>query len=200
MDLLVVGGTGTIGQAVVEALGEDHDIIVAGHTSGEVQVDLAEPSSIRRLFNTVGSIDGVVSCAGEAAFGPLQDLTDDDFAESLSNKLMGQVNLVRIGLDAIRDDGVITLTSGVLAQEPMEGSAAISLVNAGLEGFVRAAALEMPRGLRVNAVSPPWVSETLAAMGEDPDGGLPAAEVASAYEASVEGTQTGAVIDAREIA
>lgn len=198
MTVLVVGGTGTIGQSVVDALNDEHDVIVAGHTTGEVQVDLADPASIERLYDTVGPVDAVVSCAGEAAFGALDELDDDDFGVSLSNKLMGQVNLVRKGLDAVRDDGSITLTSGVLSQEPIEGSAAISLVNAGLEGFVRAAALEMPRGLRVNVVSPPWVSETLEAMGEDPSGGLPAAEVATAYVASLEGEQSGAVIDARD--
>ncbi|MFP4228879.1 MAG: short chain dehydrogenase [Salinivenus sp.] len=198
MDILVVGGTGTIGQAVVGALETDHHVVAAGHTSGDVQVDLADPASIERLYDEVGPVDAVLSCAGEAAFGALDELDDDEFALSLSNKLMGQVNLVRRGLDAVRDDGVITLTSGVLAQEPMEGSAAISLVNAGLEGFVRAAALEMPRGVRVNVVSPPWVSETLEAMGEDPSGGLPAADVARAYVASLEGDQNGEVIDARD--
>lgn len=200
MDILVVGGTGTIGRAVVDALEETHHVIAAGHTTGAVQVDLATPDSIEQLYDEVGPVDAVVSCAGEAAFGALAELDDDDFDKSLSNKLMGQVNLVRKGLDVLRDDGVITLTSGVLSQEPMEGSAAISLVNAGLEGFVRAAALETPRGLRVNAVSPPWVSETLEAMGEDPSGGLPAAEVATAYVRSVEGAQNGLILDARDVA
>jgi NAD(P)-dependent dehydrogenase (short-subunit alcohol dehydrogenase family) len=197
MSILVVGGTGTIGSAVVEALG-DREVVVAGHTSGEVQVDLADPHSIDRLYETVGPVDAVLSCAGEAAFGGLTELSDADFETSLSNKLMGQVNLVRRGLDAMSDGGVFTLTSGVLSQEPIEGSAAISLVNAGLEGFVRAAALEAPRGIRVNVVSPPWVDETLEAMGADYGPSLPAATVAEAYLASLTGTQNGAVIDARD--
>jgi len=135
-----------------------------------------------------------VSAAGDAKFAPLQQLTDDDFAFSLRNKLMGQVNLVRFGMDSVSDGGSFTLTSGVLAQQPMAGSAAISLVNAGVEGFVRAAALELPRRQRVNVVSPPWVSETLTAMGQDPAGGLPAADVARAYVRSIEGSETGSVI------
>ena len=199
MTILVIGGTGTIGSAVVDEL-DEHDVIVAGHTSGDVQVDLADPSSIEQLYQTVGKVDAVLSCAGEAAFGALDELADDDFDVSLSNKLMGQVNLVRRGLDAVADDGVFTLTSGVLSQEPMEGSAAISLVNAGLEGFVRAAALEMPRGLRVNVVSPPWVDETVEAMGMDVPDSLPAATVAKAYRSSLEGAQNGATIDARNVA
>lgn len=199
MDVLVVGGTGTIGSAVVDDLSEQHDVTVAGHTSGEVQVDLADPDSIDRLYDTVGPLDAVLSCAGEAAFGALDELEDDDFALSVSNKLMGQVNLVRRGLDAVRDGGVFTLTSGVLSQEPMPGSAAISLVNAGVEGFVRAAALEMPREVRINVVSPPWVEETLEAMGEDFAPSLPAATVARAYRKSLEGAMTGRTIDARTV-
>jgi len=199
MTILVVGGTGTVGSAVVDEL-DEHDLIVAGHTSGKVQVDLADPASIDQLFRTIGSVDAVLSCAGEAAFGALDELDDDDFDLSLSNKLMGQVNLVRRGLDSVVDGGVFTLTSGVLSREPMEGSAAISLVNAGLEGFVRAAALEMPRNIRINVVSPPWVDETLEALGMDVADSLPAATVAEAYRVSLEGTQHGETIDAREVA
>lgn len=200
MNVLVVGGTGTIGSAVVDVLSDPHDVVVAGHTSGDVQVDLADPASIEQLYDAVGPLDAVLSCAGEAAFGGLGELEDDDFSLSLSNKLMGQVNLVRRGLDVVRDGGVFTLTSGVLSQEPMPGSAAISLVNAGVEGFVRAAALEAPRNLRVNVVSPPWVAETLEEMGEDPTDGLPAATVAQAYRKSLEGDMTGETIDARGVA
>lgn len=200
MDVLVVGGTGTIGSAVVDLLSDDHDVTVAGHTSGEVQVDLSDPASIDQLYSTVGQVDAVLSCAGEAAFGALDELDDEDFDVSLSNKLMGQVNLVRHGLDAVNDRGIFTLTSGVLSQEPMPGSAAISLVNAGVEGFARAAALEAPRDIRVNVVSPPWVAETLEQMGEDPSDGLPAATVAQAYRKSLEGNMTGETIDARTVA
>lgn len=200
MKVLVVGGTGTIGSSVVEALADSHEVIVAGHTSGEVQVDLANRTSIDELYESVEPIDAVVSCAGEAAFGALSELTDDDFDVSLSNKLMGQVNLVRRGLEAVNENGAFTLTTGVLSQEPVEGSAAISLVNAGVEGFVRAAALEMPRGQRVNAVSPPWVKETLDAMGADFSPSMPAAQVAKAYRASVEGQESGIILDAREYA
>lgn len=198
----MVGGTGTIGQAVVDTLSDRHELIVAGHTSGEMQVDLADSDSIEALYDTVGAVDAVVSCAGEAAFGALEDLTDDEFGLSVSNKLMGQVNLVRRGLDRIRESGVFTLTSGVLSQEPTQGSAAISLVNAGVEGFVRAAGLEMPRDVRINVVSPPWVTETLREMGKDEENisSLPAATVAEAYAKSLHGSMNGETIDARDVA
>jgi len=194
MRILVIGGAGTIGRAIVQAFGDAHDVIVASRSHGPLTVDLASPASVRELFQRTEPVDAIVCAAGQAKFAPLADLTDADFAFSLANKLMGQVSVVRFGLDAVRDGGSITLTSGVLAQQPMPGSAAISLVNAGVEGFARAAALEAPRGIRVNVVSPPWVSETLTAMGRDPSGGAPAAKVAQAYVDSVTGTQNGATI------
>ena len=197
MRVVVIGASGTIGREVVKLLQGRHDIVEVTNTSGSFKVDLGIKESIQDLFETIGGFDALVSTAGLAAFGSLYTLTDEDFQLSLSNKLMGQVNLVRAGLRHIRDGGSFTLTTGVLACEPMPGSTAISLVNAGLEGFVRAAALEMKRGIRVNAVSPPWVSETLAAMGRDPSAGMSAAKVASAYIESVEGRANGKIIDAR---
>jgi NAD(P)-dependent dehydrogenase (short-subunit alcohol dehydrogenase family) len=130
----------------------------------------------------------------------LDELKDEDYQIGLSNKLMGQANLVRIGRQFVNERGSFTLTSGVLSHEPMKGSVSISMVNAGLEGFVRAAALELPRGIRVNVVSPPWVTETLVALKMDPSLGMPAAQVAQAYVASLDGTATGQVIDPRKLA
>lgn len=200
MRVVVIGATGTIGKAVVEALRGRHEVIEVARRGGEYQADITDPAAIERLFETVGPFDALVSAAGQAKFGPLDGLSDADFQFSLGNKLMGQVNLVRAGMRHVRDGGSFTLTSGVLANEPMPGSGAISLVNAGLEGFARAAALELPRDARVNVVSPPWVSETLEAMGRDGAAGLPAATVARAYVDSVEGDRNGEVIDAREFA
>ncbi len=200
MKIIVIGATGTIGRAVVDGLSGRHEVIKVGNRRGDYQVDLASQESIKKLYRAVGSFDAVVSAAGLAKFGALKDLTDPDFHLGLSNKLMGQVNLVRLGLSLIAERGSFTLTSGILASEPMVGSTAISLVNAGIEGFVRAAALEMPKGVRVNVVSPPWVKETMEAMGMDSSPGLPAAIVARAYLDSVEGKKSGAVIDARAFA
>jgi NAD(P)-dependent dehydrogenase (short-subunit alcohol dehydrogenase family) len=200
MRVIVVGGTGTIGSAVVATLLPRHEVVVAGRKSGVVTVDLASPDSIRAMFQSVGKFDAIVCAAGQAKFGSLDDLTDADYLFSFSNKLMGQANLVRIGRQFIADGGSLTLTAGVLSQEPIKGSASISMVNAGLEGFVRAAALELPRGIRVNVVSPPWVTETLVARKMDTSSGMPAARVAQAYLTSVEGTMTGQTIDPRKLA
>jgi NAD(P)-dependent dehydrogenase (short-subunit alcohol dehydrogenase family) len=197
MKIVVIGATGTIGRAVAEALAGRHEVVRVSR-SGPVAADLEDAASLARLFEAVKDVDAVVCCAGSAAFKPLPQLTDADFQASLRSKLMGQVNLVRTAMHHLRDGGSITLTSGVLAHEPMPGASAISLVNAALEGFVTGAAIELPRGLRVNVVSPPWISETLAAMKMDPKGGIPAAECAKAYVAAVEGNARGKTLDARE--
>lgn len=197
MKILLVGASGTLGGAVALALAGRHEIVPVRHRAGPLRVDLGEPDSIRALYAQVGPVDAVVSTAGVGRFGPLAQLTDADFELGLRNKLMGQVNLVRFGLGFVRDGGSFTLSGGSLAREPMPGGCAIGLANAGLEGFVRSAALDLPRGLRLNVVSPPWVTETLIAMGRDPVGGVPALRVARAYVASVEGAANGEVLDPR---
>ncbi len=196
MRILLVGATGTIGSAVAAALEDVHEVVRASRTRCALTVDLASRESIARLFDNVGRVDAVVCAAGRNAYAPLAQLTDADFAIGISDKLMGQVNLLRLGLDFVADRGSFTLTSGIASRRPIPGGAAFSLVNAGLEGFVRAAALEVPRGIRVNAVAPGWVCETLEAMGKDPAPGLPAAQVARSYVAAVEGGMSGEVIDA----
>lgn len=197
--ILLIGSTGTIGSAVSELLRQQgHTVIGANYQEGGYRVDLSDKASITALFEQVGKVDAIVSTAGLARFGSLTTLTDADFALGVTNKLMGQVNLVREGLAYLNDGGSITLTSGMLAHTPMPGSAAISPVNAGVEGFVRAAALELPRGLRINAASPVFVTETAAAMGMDTRHTLSAATTAKTYLASVEGGMTGMVLDARD--
>jgi NAD(P)-dependent dehydrogenase (short-subunit alcohol dehydrogenase family) len=196
MKILVIGATGTIGAAVVQALEARHEVLRASHARSALTVDLADPELIRRLYGKVGRVDAVVSAAGQAAFRPLLALSDADFAVGLTNKLMGQVNLVRFGVEVLADGGSFTLTTGILSRQPMPGGAAISMVNAGLEGFVRAAALELPRGLRINAVAPGWVRETLVAMKMDPSPGVPTAQVAQTYLRAVEGSMTGQILDA----
>lgn len=194
MRILVVGATGTIGKAIADSLSSKHELLLASHSKAPLAVDITTPSSIRALYTKVGRLDAVISAAGQARFKPFAQLTDDDYAFSLANKLMGQVNLVRYGMDAVKDGGTFILTSGVLASAPMIGSGVISLVNAALEGFTRAAALEAPRGIRVNVVSPPWVTETLKAYGMPLDGGLPAATVAKAYAALLDSRATGQTV------
>jgi NAD(P)-dependent dehydrogenase (short-subunit alcohol dehydrogenase family) len=198
MKIIVIGAAGTIGNEVVRALTQNKHEVVRASRSGEVKVNVDDPSSVRALFDKVQGVDAVVSCAGNAAFKPFTELTDSDYELGLRSKLMGQVSVARFAKDHLREGGSIVLTTGILAMHPMPGSASISMVNAGLEGFVRAAALEMPRNLRINAVSPPWVKETMIKFGMDPTPGQAAADVAKAYVAAVEGKQQGQVLDPRQ--
>ncbi len=134
MRVVVVGASGTIGAAVVAALSARHDVVAVGNKRGAIRVDLASAGSIEQMFAAVGAFNALVCAAGLAAFGSLDDLKDADFQLGLTNKLMGQVNLVRIGRQFANDRASFTLTSGVLSREPMKGSASISIVNTGLEG------------------------------------------------------------------
>jgi NAD(P)-dependent dehydrogenase (short-subunit alcohol dehydrogenase family) len=189
MKIIVIGATGTIGAAVATALEERHEVVRASRT-GSPSVDLEDPGSIAALLAAAGPVDAVVCCAASARMAQI-DAPDEAFLNGLHGKLLGQVALLRRVLPRLRDGGSVTLTAGTI-DPPMAGAAFGALVNAGLEAFVRAAALELPRGLRVNAVSPGWVRETLQAMGRD--GGTPAADVARAYVAVVEGSAQGEVI------
>ncbi len=195
MRVLLVGATGVIGSAIQAAL-TGHEVVTASRSNGQYQVDISDPGSIKNLFQNVGRVDAVISAAGAARFRPLANLSDDDVAFSLANKLMGQVNLVRYGVGHVNDGGSFTLTSGVLAHKPMPGAAALTLVNCGLQGFALAAALELPRGIRINVISPGWVTETLEAMGMDHSKGIPAAQVAKVYVSALTGHQTGKIIPA----
>ncbi len=194
MKILVVGASGIIGSAIASALAERHEVVRASR-NGDVRVDIEDPASIAAMYASIGQVDAVVSAAGRGTFGALAELSDEDFALGLTSKLMGQVNLVRLGIEHVRDGGSFTLTSGILATHPAPGSAALTPTNAAVEGFARAAALELPRGLRVNVVSPGWVAETLEAMGRDPSAGTRASEVAKAYLRAIEGTQNGAILE-----
>lgn len=195
MRVMIVGGTGTIGSAIAAALSGRHEVLRVGASSGDLQVDLADKASIVSLYDAAGAVDAVVSAAGIARFGSLDTLKDDDFSFSLQNKLMGNVNLVRLGVGRVREGGSFTLTTGNLSRDPQPESAIASMVGAGLEAFAGAVALELEGRYRLNVVSPGWVRETMEALGMDSSPGMPAAELAAHYVEAVEGTMTGQILE-----
>ncbi|MEM7471872.1 MAG: short chain dehydrogenase [Pseudomonadota bacterium] len=192
MKVIIVGGGGTIGRAIRAALPKDWSAIIASR-SGDVSVDLNDPASISAMYEQSGPVDGVICVAGGAKFGPLNVLSDADFEAGFRNKLMGQANLIRLGQDHLSLGASVTLTSGMLATHPNPNSVALTTFNIAVEGFVRAAALNLEHGHRLNVVRTPMVRETARKMGWG-DGGMPAAKVAQLYLSSLLGEQTGAVI------
>ena len=196
MRVLVVGGTGLIGSAVAKALlAAGHEVIPVNRHTTPITADITDSSSVRAMYGKVGRVDAVVCAAGDARRKPLAQMTDDDFAFALKSKLMGQVNVVRYGIDHVNDGGSFTVTTGVLARKPIPGSELYTMVNCALEGFMRAAILELPRGIRFNVISPPWLTETLQALNMKGVPGLPADVVAKAYVKSVTGRDNGQVIE-----
>jgi len=195
MKVVVIGASGTIGQAIVSELGARHEIVEVGKTRGQHQVDITQVQSVKALFERLGRVDAIVSAAGGVHFAPLPEMTSEQFSVGLNNKLLGQVNLALVGQHHLSDGGSITLTSGILSDEPVRQGSNATTVNAALEAFARAAAIELPRGQRINVVNPTVLTESMAIYqsffrGFEP---VPAARVALAYSRSVEGPQTGRV-------
>ena len=193
MKILLIGATGTLGSAIDKELSERHEIIRVGRNSGDYRVDISDSASIRKLFEQTGNFDALVCAAGNVTFAPLADMTEHSFSLGLKDKLMGQVNLLLMGREFANDGGSFTFTTGVLSHDPIRSGALAALVNGAIDSFVRAAATELPRGLRVNSVSPTVLLEAMDKYapyfrGYKP---VPAADVALAYAKSVEGLQTG---------
>lgn len=194
MKILLVGASGTLGQAVARQLAQQHQILAAGRHSGELRVDLTDDASVAELFARTGAVDAVISTAGTLHFGPLQEMTPAQFNVGLQDKLLGQVRLALAAQHHLNAGGSITLTSGIVSAQPIRDGVNATSVNAALEGFVRAAALELlPRGLRINVVSPNVLIESMAAYGPYFPGfeAVSAQRAALAFQRAVEGIQSG---------
>jgi len=196
MKLLIVGGQGTIGNKVSAHFSKKHEIVIAGRVSGEVTVDIADSKSIKAMFESIGKIDAILCIAGEAKWAPFDSLTEEDFYVGLRSKLMGQVNLVRIGKDYLNAGGSFTLTTGILADHPVVMTASAAMVNGGIHSFVKAAALELKNEHRINAVSSGLVEDAIEKYeayfpGHNP---IPMKKVINGYVKSVEGKGTGEII------
>ncbi len=196
MKILIVGGNGTIGKAVSKHLATKHELVIAGRTSGDVQVNIAEIDSIKAMFEAVGKVDAIVGIAGEAKWGAFDSLSEDDFYVGLRSKLMGQVNLVRIGKDYLNDNGSITLSTGILADYPVATTTSAAMVNGAVHSFVKAVALELRTQCRVNVVSLGLVEDSVEKYkdyfpGHNP---IPMNKVVNAYVKSIEGHDNGLII------
>ena len=195
MKIIVIGGTGTIGKAVVKELSPRHEVVIVGREHGDAHVDICSEESIKKMYQTIGKFDALIATTGSVHFGPLAEMTADQYTIGLKSKLMGQINLVLLGLKHINDHGSFTLTSGILNHDPIPLGSSASMVNGAVDGFVKSAAIEMPRHIRINAISPTVLTESMPIYENYFPGfeSVPASRVALAYRKSVEGAQTGQI-------
>lgn len=193
MKILLIGASGVIGRAVMHALSSDHDLITASRKSGDLQVNIADLDSLRALFANSGPFDAIISVAGDGVMAPLATMSDDDFNRTIDTQMKGQLNVLRLGLDAVAPGGSITLTSGVAAQNPMPSTSTIAASCAAIEAFMRAAASEVET-VRLNVVSPIFVKESMELFGLPTDGGLSAVDTAKSYLAAVTGDMHGQIL------
>jgi len=195
MKIVVIGASGTLGQAVAAELKQRHEVIEVGATRGDYHVDATNLPSVERLFHEIGRVDAVVTTIGKVHFGPFHEMTADQFWIGLRDKLMGQVNVVLAAQHHLNDGGSFTLVSGILGEEPIKAGTNASLVNGAINSFVVSAAIELPRGIRINAVSATVFEEAMEHYGPFFRGfkPVPVADAALAFARSVEGADTGKI-------
>ncbi|MCF4101896.1 short chain dehydrogenase [Gillisia sp. M10.2A] len=196
MKILIIGGNGTIGKKVVSHFSKDNEILIAGRTSGNVTVDIADSNSIKSMFEKAGKVDAIICIAGEAKWADFNHLSEEDYYIGLKSKLMGQVNLVRLGKEYLNQKGSITLSTGILADDPVAQTTSAAMVNGGIHSFVKAVALEIENGIRINVVSSGMVEDAYekyrdAFPGHNP---IPMEKVVNGYIRSVDGKGHGEII------
>jgi NAD(P)-dependent dehydrogenase (short-subunit alcohol dehydrogenase family) len=193
MKFLVVGSTGLIGSYVVKALAKHGQVIGVSRTT-QIKVDVKDPDSIKMMFEKVGRVDAVAACIGKVVFKPITELAYEDYLISFKDKALGQVELVRAGIEFVNDGGCFTLMTGVLARDPIPSSSAAALANGAIESFTLAAAIDLPRGLRINTVSPNVLIEASSYHAKFAGyHQVSAQSVADAYVKSILGRQTGQI-------
>ncbi|WP_391090139.1 short chain dehydrogenase [Vibrio sp. NH-UV-68] len=193
MKVLVIGASGTIGSKVVEALGDTHDVVKAGKGSGDVQIDITNPDSIRSALDSIGQLDAIICATGDVAFNAFTSLSREEWDIGINSRLMGQVNLTQIGAEYLNDSGSITLTSGIIADYPIAYGTSAATLNGAIEHFAKAVSTELPRSIRINVVSPSMVTESLGTYGNYFPGfhSIAAKDVATSYIRSVLGVESG---------
>lgn len=196
MKIVIIGGAGTIGRKVSDHFARDHEVLIGGRKSGDITIDISDCQSIQSMYESVANIDAVVCIAGEAKWAALDEMTEQDYDLGLKSKLMGQVNLVRIGQRYLRPGGSFTLTTGILADDPVARTTSAAMVNGAIHSFVKAAALELGNGLRINGVSSGLVEDAVQKYapffpGHNP---IPMKKVVNGYMKSVLGRGSGKII------
>jgi len=198
---IIVVGMGVIGSAVADLLETKHEVRRASRSGGDLRVDARSIDSINAFYESAGAFDALLIILGNGkVYTPFWELTPEDYTFAYADRVMTQINFVRLGVRRINDGGSFTLSSGFMNKTPMPGFCAITSSNGAIDGFVAGAAKDMPRGIRINGVSATFVRETMEARGMTEFGNLEvvsAAKTALAYQAAVEGKETGQDISSK---
>ncbi len=187
---IIVGSTGVIGRKVMELMAPAYEILSVNRSSGHYQLDMSDANAVEQMFKETGGFDVLIATSGYGKWGSMEEHSIRDFHEGIRSKLMGQVNLVMLGRKYANEGARFVLSSGILAQHPVEGGISLGMINAGLEAFVRGAALEM-QTMKINAVSPSFAKETMELMGMDSSTGVPSIEFAKLYLRAIDEGRSG---------
>ncbi|GAA3931007.1 short chain dehydrogenase [Chitinophaga oryziterrae] len=195
MKIIIVGASGTMGKYLVSAFEKEHEIVKVSTNDGDIPTDITSPDAIEKMYKQAGAFDALICTAGPTYVGPWKTLTDKEFRKGIEGKLMGQINLVLIGQHYINPKGSFTLITGALTHEPQLKFANASAANGAVEAFVRAAAIELGNGVRINAVSPTVIENSPQYFPFFP-GEIPTTMKALEYgfRKSVSGAGTGQII------
>ncbi len=195
--IILIGAKGKMGQAALSGLGK-HRVITASRSGKgtDHSVDITNEASIRNLYQQVGDFDAVVNTVGECEYAPFAEMTENQWSTTVQSKMMGQVNLVRIGLEYIKDNGSFTLISGILNVKPIPLAIADAVTSSAIDSFVKCVSYEMPKGIRINAINPTVIEEAWGVYGDMMPGfqPVPGSLVGKAFERSVDGFLNGEVI------
>jgi len=196
MKILIIGGNGTIGKKVSERLTQKHEVLIAGRNSGDITVDFSDSKSIESMFESIGKLDAIVAIAGDAKWDKLDNLSEEDFYIGIKSKMMGQVNVVRIGKNYLNSGGSITLSTGILADDPVDMTTSAAMVNGAINSFVKAAALELEDRKRINVVCSDLVEDSFEKYKDYFPGNTPVPmyKIVDGYVKSIEGKITGRIL------
>ena len=182
MKILILGAGGTIGKIITPALQVAHEVITAGRNNGDIIADISSTDGIKNIFKQVSDIDAIVCVAGDSLSDSLPEMDESKYSIGLTQKLLAQINLVLIGAKFLNENGSFTLISGKMGEKPVKGSSGKAVANGAINSFVLAAAMEMPKGIRINVVSPSKVAD------------ISSSDLISAYLKSIDTAANGEII------
>ena len=196
MRILVIGASGTIGKPLCAELEKRHKVIRGGRSGSDVSVDIEAADSIESMYKQVGPLDACICVASSGALDRFDELTEAALLANMRGKLFGQINLVLIGQRYLADGGSFTLTSGIFADEAWKGVTGGAIISGALHSFVLSAAIELPRALRINVVSPTMVADSAGDFGHLFPGmePVPMNRLTEAYVSCTEGSRTGEIV------